>query len=245
MAEDLRRALKADSLVQSGFESAAEPVFFHFESVRRLAASEKPFKLEKYYAATNSNLGDTFSTTIGNLYVKCVLPAGSTCVRMVDNFDDVSRIISLLTGGFIVVSKNPSQNGIEYLTPFHDATSSRLVAIGGVQVKYVTNGTSSMWKDIHGGAVDALSPFTEAGKYAEPAYHTFPVFITTTDQCGGATAKDLMTDGVLLLESATFHWTQPLGILRLHVEKLGTVLAEEVPMLSTTVGCLPIEDPAS
>ena len=232
-AEDLRLALRADALVQSGHEKAAESVFYHYEAVRRLAASEKPFRLSAYYAAKGAFLGKTFSKTTGGMYVNCKLPtdAECSCVTTVENFSNVSSIIDLLIGGFIVVSENPDQNGIEYLAPFHDAKTSKLVAIAGVSVKYAVKGTSATWESIHDAAVKALLPFALASKKGKPKYHTFPVIFTTTELCGDALTKELMADGVLLLESATFHWTRALGMLRLHVEKLGTVLADELPFL--------------
>ena len=69
------------------------------------------------------------------------------------------------------------------------------------------NRSPSTWDD----ALKSLAPFKDAAK------HTFPVIFTTVSQCTGAPTKEQMADGVLFPQSATFHWTRALGILRSRV----------------------------
>ena len=132
-----------------------------------------------------------------------------------------------------MVSKNPTEDGIEYLAPFHDKSTKKLVGIAGVQVRFVKGGPPDTWGSINVGAVESLKPFAKLG------FAPFPVILTTVDQervkpC----TETVMKDSVSFLETATFQWTLPLGILRLHTEKLGSVVSKSFPFLRKSVGGL-------
>ena len=226
--EDLRLALKADSQVLHGNSTASAGVFQHFEAVRRLAANEKPFKLADYFATSGVLIGEYLQYATGNITMKCNLPGGhSVCDSGYNLPADFDKIIWMLTIGCIVVISDPTtENGIQYLAPFHDAIDSTLVAIAGVQVKFTEKGSAISWEVLHAGALAVLAPFAAAG------FRTFPVIFSNQVQ-GNLTqeAEELMSDSVVFLETATLHWTRPLGVLQLHIEKLGNAVREVFPFL--------------
>ena len=61
----------------------------------------------------------------------------------------------------------------------------------------------------------------------------FPVVYTTADQ--KSIAEATFADGVYFTETELFEFTSPLGVLRLHKEKLGAVAGAELPFLCPSV----------
>jgi len=64
-------------------------------------------------------------------------------VKFVDNFNDTKNLVYLLKLGYIVVSKKPTEIGVEYYVPF--SNGDKLI-VAAVQCKFV-QGTVN-WQEI-------------------------------------------------------------------------------------------------
>ena len=56
------------------------------------------------------------------------------------------KVVEFLEAGYIVVSKNHSEVGVEYLAPYRVGSTSGKLVVACVQCKFVQNTTS--WVDI-------------------------------------------------------------------------------------------------
>jgi len=235
LAEDLRVAYDHDAdISEAQSEKNAESVLCRFEAVRRLATKGCAFQLREYYKQAHLNNAPYVTVTCKN-----PIRGSSNCsaVKQVSSFKgDTTTVLDYLNRGYIVYSNLQNELGIEYVVPFHDEHGVNLVALAGVQVKFVQGRPDESWTDIRTKAVTALKMFSSL------SVQTFPVIITTTDQgkvSEGTAGK--LDDCVLFLERDTFRWTQQLGVLRLHEIKLGGVIAKEYPFLRKSVGGLELE----
>ena len=131
----------------------------------------------------------------------------------------MSHVVEQLGFGYIVVPQHSSKEGVEYLLPFVDARSGKLL-VACVQCQFMKK------------AVDWCSmkfPLQEATCYFKThGIEFFHVVYTTADQL--ATAKKTFGEGVYLVEDDIFRFTSRLGILRLHYT-LEEVLKAKYPFL--------------
>ena len=190
----------------------------HFEAVLRIAVGQgTAFTLQSFYKTRFVAEG------FRNRRVRLAVPEQVNIVADVDDFSDrnMPEVLRLLRLGFIVVSKAHSEVGVEYLAPFVDATTTKLI-VACVQCKFVVKSTS--WTDI-------ADKMLTATKYLRThRQELFPVVYTTVDQ--RAMAESTFSDGVYFTETELFSFTSPLGVLRMHMEKLGAIASQAFPFLA-------------
>jgi hypothetical protein len=218
LATHLNCAYQADAVVGNDTEKFMEHVMYHFEAVLRLSiGAGKTFTLGSYFKSVHmppERFGEKVSLAIPHRDQKIVVDYPNFANS---NFD---AILGNLKAGFIVVSKAHSEVGVEYLAPFFKEDGSLLVAC--VQCKFVKEHTS--WSDIK----DKMLTATELLRKRKIDF--VPVFFTTVNQ--KTVAKETFKDGVYFTEIDLFNFTNRLGILRLHREKLGSRLVDKFPFLS-------------
>jgi hypothetical protein len=218
LATHLNCAYQADAVVGNDTEKFMEHVMYHFEAVLRLSiGAGKTFTLGSYFKSVHMPM------KWKNSIVSVKVPTTTQpIVDTVESFgkDSFSEVIDNLKKGYIVVSKAHSEVGVEYLAPFFKEDGSLLVAC--VQCKFVKEHTS--WSDIK----DKMLTATELLRKRKIDF--VPVFFTTVNQ--KTVAKETFKDGVYFTEIDLFNFTNRLGILRLHREKLGSRLVDKFPFLS-------------
>ena len=216
LAFHLQQAYDADCIVGSSTEKYMEAIMYHYEAVRRISARGAPFALGAFY--TTRHQGPRFR----NRVVFAKIPPANSIVQLVPNFDDVALVLEYLENGFIVVSRQQGEVAIEYLSPYVDNRTGKLI-VGAAQCKFV-KGRTLPWVGMSQGILKATRDLRNNN------VETFPVLYTTVDQ--QYMLPSTYRDGVYFLESDLFDFTCKLGILRLHTEKLGTYLAAKYPWLS-------------
>jgi hypothetical protein len=112
--------------------------------------------------------------------------------------------------------KNPTEQGVEYLVPFVDALTGKLI-VACVQCKFVQR--TANWKSVRSKLKRAVSYFKQH------QIEWFPVVYTSVDR--GSLKPETSAKGVYFIEKDIFRFTNRLGILRLHCAKLGEHLAKK------------------
>jgi hypothetical protein len=204
---------EADLILDSDSEKHMEAVMFHYEAVLRKSMNGKTFSLSDLYKS--KHIGETFKDRVVSAPVP---PNTVSLVRFMANFNDIDETLRLLRSGFVVVSKAHSEAGVEYLAPYYE---DKALVVACVQCKFVKAGTN--WKEIKTAMAMAVS-----GLEKRTVQH-FPVVYTTADQ--KSTSKKTYDDGVYFIEKDIFAFTSKVGVLRLHTQKLGAVLAGQYPFL--------------
>jgi hypothetical protein len=139
-------------------------------------------------------------------------------VSSLRDFSDVDAVAKQLAEGFVCVSEKPGETGVEYLVPFKKHGNGQLV-VAFVQCKFRP---TVNWADIATKLVTAMKPFRDKKIF------TVPVVLATTDH----DQQDRTFAGAVCLdERDVFRFTSKLGVLRMHVEKLGKKLSAEYPFL--------------
>ena len=191
------------------------PIMYHYEAVLRKSMQGKTFDLKDFYKS--DHIGQDFITRV----VSVEVPPAVRLVEFVDNFDDMDIVLKLLRTGYIVVSRQHGEVGIEYLSPFLE-DGALLVAC--VQCKFVRS--KEKWSDIKTRMESAVKELRKRN------IDHFPVVYTTSDQ--KKITEKITHDGIYFTETDIFSFTSRIGILRLHTQKLGRVLSKKYPFLSGT-----------
>ena len=213
----LSQLFDADLGLDNNAEKLMEPVMYHYEAVLRKAMEGQKFDLRLFYKSEHCGMSPVMGTA--------KVPNSTSLVYEMEDFDDIDKVLGVLRDGFIVVSKAHSEVGVEYLAPFEEVETGRLF-VACVQCKFVRSTTN--WQGIKTKMKKAVEKLAEkkVGKYK---VEHFPVVYTTVDQ--QAVLKKTCKDGAYFIERDIFEFTKRLGILRLHTQKLGTVLTAEYPFL--------------
>jgi hypothetical protein len=113
----------ADLIVDQDAEKFMEAVMYHYEAVLRKSLTGEKFSLQSFYKS--EHIGRGFKNTI----VTAPVPAEGekSLVQFVPDFADMTYILNLLDDGFIVVSENHSEAGIEYLAPYRNRSNTLMV----------------------------------------------------------------------------------------------------------------------
>jgi len=209
----LSQIYDADAVLGPNTEKRMEALMFHYEAVLRVALAGEPFSLTDFYRG--GYVDSTLSTK-----VTAILPSVGNIVMNVDNFQGKEQVLGLLRQGWIVVSTDTSEPGVEFLSPYKEHGSDKLL-VAAVQCKFVQD--KAAWGDISQKLQDAINMLESE------AVQFFPVVYATPDQESIQTKT--YKGGVYFTESGIFEFTNRLGILRLHVMKLGTVLKSHYPWL--------------
>ena len=210
----LNQLFDADQIVGKDTEKFMEAIMYHYEAVLRLSLRGSSFTLASFYKS--KHVGAEFK----DVEVTARVPAAAPqLVKRVENFTDLELILGFLETGFLVVSDVHGEKGIEYLVPFRTLKECLLVAC--VQCKFVKEKTD--WAKIDTTMADAVTLFD-----SKNIAH-FPVVYTTVDQA--SIRKATFQKGVYFTETDLFEFTSRLGLLRLHTQKLGSVLGNVHPML--------------
>ena len=198
-----------------------EHAIYHLEAAKRIAVGSRLLSLEDYYG-----YGYDVKFLDGALkcrYVHCKVPSGVDHVYTSPSFatKHMPAVVNHLRAGYIVVPKHLSGvAGVEYLVPFFDFVSRKLL-VACVQCKFVKK--NSDWSSLN-------FPVKEVTAYFETNdIEFFHVVYTTADQ--RMTAKKTFGKGVYLVADDIFRFTNRLGVLRLHCTALGKVLRSKYPFL--------------
>eukprot|EP00405_Crypthecodinium_cohnii_P022073 CAMPEP_0206482286 /NCGR_PEP_ID=MMETSP0324_2-20121206/38801_1 /ASSEMBLY_ACC=CAM_ASM_000836 /TAXON_ID=2866 /ORGANISM="Crypthecodinium cohnii, Strain Seligo" /LENGTH=677 /DNA_ID=CAMNT_0053960239 /DNA_START=158 /DNA_END=2191 /DNA_ORIENTATION=+ len=209
----LSQIYDADAVLGPNTEKRMEALMFHYEAVLRVALAGEPFSLTDFYRG--GYVDSTLSTK-----VTAILPSVGNIVMNVDNFQGKEQVLGLLRQGWIVVSTDTSEPGVEFLSPYKEHGSDKLL-VAAVQCKFVQD--KAAWGDISQKLQDAINMLESE------AVQFFPVVYATPDQESIQTKT--YKGGVYFTESGIFEFTNRLGILRLHVMKLGAALRLQHPWL--------------
>jgi hypothetical protein len=220
LGHHLHALYDADRGVGPDAEKKMEAIMYHYEAVLRKANEGTVFSLQAFYQT--EHVGKNFS----DVRVTAPVPERVTLVEELDDFSDVDRVLHALDQGFIVVSKAHSELGIEYMAPFRDAETKELI-VACVQCKFVNSKTE--WADIRTKLETAMKPLKDRKR------RCFPVVYTTADQRRFNSGTLDGVDGLYFIEKDIFRFTNKLGILRLHTQKLGRALAKDYPFLNAAV----------
>jgi len=208
----LSELFDADLILDSNTEKFMEAVMYHYEAVLRKSMVGKSFDLKDFYQT--ENLGGNFKQRT----VTAKVPPAIDLVRVVKDFQDMDEVLRHLCEGFLVVSNLQNEKGVEYLAPYHEGEN---LVVACVQCKFVQGSVS--WSDIRWKMALAVEELKKR------KINHFPVVYTTADQ--KTVRETTYADGVYMIEKDIFEFTNRLGILRLHTQKLGARLADEYPFL--------------
>jgi len=222
IAYHIQQLYAADASLDKDAEKRMESVMYHYEAVVRIAQSEKAFTFGLFY---NTRFCDQ---NLHDMYVTAKLPlltGGESLVHYVSNFqDDPQSILLALNNGRIVVSEKHSEIGIENLVPFRKSLNNTLI-VAFVQCKFVQS--SANWSEISIKMKKSMDNLKSKIEFQN--VQMFAVVYTTTDQ--NLMQKSTYSGGVYYTEYDLFNFTNKLGILRMHTQKLGERLQEQYPVL--------------
>eukprot|EP01065_Artemidia_motanka_P020435 TRINITY_DN2446_c0_g1_i15.p4 TRINITY_DN2446_c0_g1~~TRINITY_DN2446_c0_g1_i15.p4 ORF type:complete len:168 (+),score=51.26 TRINITY_DN2446_c0_g1_i15:1179-1682(+) len=165
-----------------------ERVMYHYEAVLRIALRDQRVALRKLYGG--SELG------VKPVAVGAVLAPEADQVRFVEKLSE-PEVLGLLQDGYIVVSENRTELGIEYLSPYQTDDGELLVA--AVQCKFVEK--SINWTEINEKLERAMGPLKSKGVQA------FPVVYTTVQ-------RESMREASRLADGPYFTWKGCCGCTR-------------------------------
>jgi hypothetical protein len=219
IAFHLQQLYDADACLDQDSEKNMEAVMYHYEAVLRIAQDGKPFFLVDFFHS--EHVDSKFK-----INVTAPLPSIGfrSCVSFVDNFEGTGTILEHLKSGLVVVSEKHSEIGTEYLVPFHNILHKTLM-VAFIQCKFVK--TKTNWSDILDKSKKSLQYFEKSKEFEN--VEMFRVVYTTVDQ--DTIMDTTFSGGVYFTENDLFNFTNKLGILRLHTQKLGEVLQKQYPML--------------
>ena len=210
----LREAYIADSMVQPHHEKDVEPLLYNFEAAKRIAYGSSRFNLSDYYEGGHL-LGESSEDIEVSVFGE---NASHTQVCEVDSFAHNS-VMTKLEEGCIVVSKNPIENGIEYLTPFF--VDNNLKYVAAAQAKFSPKIKGS-YKVIAAAAMK--QPII---KHLElQGIICFPVIFSSSH--GNLSYEAKKVEGVLFNEASLHELTSRLGPLRAHREKASEEMESEI-----------------
>ena len=215
IAYHLNNVYANDAILGSHTEKMMEAVMYHYEAVLRKTVEGRYFSLQSFYKS--QHIGEKLKT----MEVSAKVPSGTNLVENVNDFSDVGRVLELLNGGYIVVSKFHSEFGIEYLSPFTTPEGKLIVA--AAQCKFSAKNPD--WARISNKINDATANLVKTG------VECFPVVYTSADQCEIRGAN--YASGVCFTALDLFEFTKKLGVLRLHSQKLGRVMKHIYPWLDS------------
>ena len=209
----IREAYIADSSVQLYHEKDVESLLYSFEAAKRIAYGSTNFLLKNYYAG--GHLHDVSSVSV-SVRVDPEHP-----VRHVESFREHDKVKDALDFGSIVVSDQPNEPAIEYLTPFF--VDNKLKYVAAAQVKFSPN------KWISGGyeAIAKAAMEHPIIMYLQGNNITcFPVIFSSSH--GNLPRIAAKVTGVLFNEAGLCQLTSRLGPLRLHREKASTEMKQDI-----------------
>ena len=221
LAIHLCKAYNADSVLVATHEKGMEEVLIHCEAVRRICRAGRPGgeTIESFFGT--QWIGDAWKARPISITIP---PPGNTgIIQCVGDFSDVNAVLKLLQEGFTVMSKKRTEHGVEWAAPFFDP-ATRALLVECAQCKLVTDSVG--WAEARG-KLD--NEFTRALR--RKSVEWFPVMYTNHHTKTGTLAGETYADGVYFDELTLFDFTRPLGILRMHMEKLGPNLALRCPSL--------------
>jgi hypothetical protein len=195
-----------------------ESVMYHYEAVLRVAQGNEQFILKSFYRTQHLD-GSLFNEIVVAGIPNAIPPS---IVVSVSNFMD-EKILTSLNSGLIVVSDKQSEIGTEYLVPFRDTRN--ILRIAFVQCKFVHQSTN--WSEIEKKSKQSMESFENNELYKNIVM--FRVVYTNVDQ--KTILESTYKDGIYFTETDLFTFTNKLGILRLHTQKLGDVLYQRYPIL--------------
>mmetsp|Transcript_37094 Transcript_37094/g.80616 ORF Transcript_37094/g.80616 Transcript_37094/m.80616 type:complete len:687 (-) Transcript_37094:12-2072(-) len=205
----LSQIYDADAVLGPNTEKRMEALMFHYEAVLRVALAGEPFSLTDFYRG--GYVDSTLSTK-----VTAILPSVGNIVMNVDNFQGKEQVLGLLRQGWIVVSTDTSEPGVEFLSPYKEHGSDKLL-VAAVQCKFVKSKVT--WKDVSQ-KLQVVKDSLESKNV-----QVLSVVYATPDQ--STIQPKTYQDSVYFTERGLFDFTKRLGILRLHVMKLGTALKSQ------------------
>jgi len=214
LANHLNQAYAVDAGLGPNTEKSLGPLMCHYEAVLRLALNKQATSLGSFYH------GAEMHSALHAKQVVATVSGTFDVVVEVENFKD-KRVTELLQIGYIVVSEDRVEGGVEYLAPYVEEGTKKLL-VAAVQCKSVTRVKS--WDNV-------IAELNAATKHLQSANMEFfsVIYTTTSDQV--TIQKELPEDVVCYTASGLFSFTKKLGILRLHVMKLGTALKRQHPWL--------------
>ena len=216
LAFHLCKTYESDALLKPFAEKEMEALMHHYEAVLRSALQGSEFALKDFYKS--QHVGPDFEDIIVNAQVPCA----RELVRMVADFTNRRLLRRLLTEGFIVVSRDPTEGGIEYLSPF--TTSDGDLIVAAVQCKFVQK--ISSWKTLNGALSNAMDILKDMG------INCFPVVYTTADQAH-ILPTSMLANGVYFTAGDLFAFIHKLGPLRLNILKPSKALQKDYPWLDS------------
>jgi len=210
LASHLTQAYDADAVLAPSNEKSAEAILYNYEAVLRAACTES-FTLGKFYGTKH------IDNQLSSMVVTVKAPNATSLVVPVKTFENnFAQTLEFLTAGFIVVSENTTEPGIEYLSPYFDAKGNLVIA--AVQCRCIVGSTLG-WGTIKAGIRAAMRQFDiEAIKW-------FPVVYTTSSQ--RTIRRETYAGSVFFTESDLFVFTQKMGALRLHTTKFDSNDSDE------------------
>jgi hypothetical protein len=212
IACQLQLIYNADANLEDNSEEYMEQIMYHYEAVQRIAIGPGSFFLRNFYRSEHIDY------LLGQTLVR-IIPSDSDPVVFLDDFSNLDLVKSFLLTGAIVVSRNHEELGFEYLSPFINVLTNSLM-IAFVQCKFVQRPVD--WIDISSKLNKSMKKFKEL-----PDVICFPVVYTTVDQYSITS----LNNGVYFTELDVFKYTNKLGILRLHTQKLGQKISNVYPVL--------------
>jgi len=210
----LRGVYDADAVLGPNTEKRMEDLMFHYEALLRVGLKGKSIPLRDFY------VGGCIDPELGSKQVTALLPSSRDLVLHVPNFQNTESVLSKLRDGWILVSKEHNEPGVEFLTPWQEHGSGKLL-VAAVQCKFVKG--KAAWADVSRKLQVVKDSLTSE------AVQVFPVVYATPNQ--ETIQPQTYQGGVFFTEYGIFCFTNKLGILRLHVMKLGTALKSDYPWL--------------
>ena len=210
-----------DAMIGRWGERNMEPLMYHFEAAKRIAHGSNVLPLGNYYCQVKS-----MDSALKMRLVRCKTPRAGEHIYRAPSFglEDMPAVVKQLRKGYIAVSKNPREMGMEYLVPFVDAKTGKLL-VACVQCTFVKK--RARWWKINRQLHKATAYFRTKG------IGHFPVVYTTADQ-EKVTAR-VYNNGVYFVEHDLFRFTSHFGILRLHCRKIGRVLKNKYSFMQDCV----------
>ena len=209
----LQQAYAADAILGEYTEKMMEGVMMHYEALLRRALGQEAVSLGDFYQTEH------ICQTLRPLQVMAKQPCAKDLVARVKDFSQKELVLLFLQDGYIVVSDEHNEKGVEYLTPFHERYSEKLM-VACAQCKFMPDGR---WGAIKQGVERATEWLRDMNILC------FPVVYTVADVV--SMRQDSYEGGIYFNALDTFEFTKRLGVLRLHTQKLGQKLGEKYKWL--------------
>jgi len=210
----LSQVYDADAVLGPNTEKKMEGLMFHYEALLRIGLNGEELPLREFY------VGGDIDSKFGPRQVRAPLPSQTDLIVEMPNFKDMDTVLERLRAGWIVVSQEQNEPGVEFLSPWRDVNSKELL-VAAVQCKFVKSKVT--WKDVSQ-KLQVVKDSLESKNV-----QVLSVVYATPDQ--STIQPKTYQDSVYFTERGLFDFTKRLGILRLHVMKLGTALKSDYPWL--------------